>query len=201
MPKAFSDQEKQVIRQQMREKAKRLFEAHGLKKTSVDEITQAVGISKGSFYLFYDSKEELFLDIAEQIESDLRDSILEHTLQPNEDARENVRRILCNFLLTFDAYPLMKMFQGADLDYLMRKLPPERLQAHMNRDKRFFDNFVKKVKREGIALKVSPRVAMNLVLSLFLISLHRNEMGEETYAQVMRILTDLVAGYITEGDA
>jgi AcrR family transcriptional regulator len=48
MPSAFSAQEKEVIRRQMREKSKQLFEAHGLRKTSVDDITQAAGISKGA---------------------------------------------------------------------------------------------------------------------------------------------------------
>jgi len=201
MPKAFSEKEKEVIRQQMREKSKRLFELHGLRKTSVDDITQAVGISKGAFYLFYESKEELFLEIMEQMESELRESVLEYTLQPKENAHQNVRRILGRFLLTYDAYPLLKNFSQSDFDYLVRKLPAERVQAHFNRDNKFFDSFIKKVKREGIALKVSPRVAMNLILSLFLVSLHRHDLGEDAYAETMKILTDLVAGYITEGVA
>ena len=58
MPKAFTDQEKEVLREQLREKGRALFEAHGLRKTSVDEIVRAVGISKGAFYLFYKSKED-----------------------------------------------------------------------------------------------------------------------------------------------
>ncbi len=199
MSKAFSEKEKKVIRQQLRDKSKELFLAHGLKKTSVDEITQAAGISKGAFYLFYESKEELFLEIMEQMETDLREGILQYTLQPQADARQSVRRILENFLLTYDAYPLLKNFSQSDLDYLVRKLPAERLQAHMNRDTRFFENFIKKVKREGIPIKVPPRVAMNLILSLFLVSLHRQDFGDEAYAENMKILTDLVAGYLAEG--
>jgi AcrR family transcriptional regulator len=201
MPKAFSEKEKEVIRQQMGEKSKRLFELHGLRKTSVDEITAAAGISKGAFYLFYESKEELFLEIMEQMESELRESVLEYALQPKENARQNVRRILSSFLLTYDAYPLLKNLGQSDFDYLVRKLPAERLQAHLDRDSKFFDSFIKKVKREGIPLKVPPRVAMNLILSLFLVSLHRHDFGEDVYAETMKILTDLVAGYITEGDA
>lgn len=201
MPKAFSEKEKEVIRQQMREKSKRLFEVHGLRKTSVDDIIQAVGISKGAFYLFYESKEELFLEIMEQMESELRESILEYTLQPKENARQSVRRILSSFLLTYDAYPLLKNFSQSDFDYLVRKLPAERVQAHFNRDNKFFDSFIKKVRREGIVLKVSPRVAINLIWSLFLVSLHRHDLGEDAYVETMKILTDLVAGYLTEGVA
>lgn len=201
MPKAFSEQEKKVIRQQIRDKSKRLFEMYGLRKTSVDDITQAVGISKGAFYLFYESKEELFLELMEQMESELRESILGYTFQPREKAHQHVRQILSRFLLTYEAYPLLKNFSQSDFDYLVRKLPAERAQAHMNRDSKFFDSLIKKVKREGIPLKVPPRVAMNLILSLFLVSLHRHEIGEDTYTETMQILTDLVAGYITEGDA
>ncbi len=201
MPKAFSEKEKEVIRQQLREKSKRLFEQHGLRKTSVDEITAAVGISKGAFYQFYESKEELFLELMEQMETQLRESVLEYALQPKENAHQHMRRILTSFLVSYDAYPLLKNFDESDFDYLQRKLPAERLQAHINRDSKFFDSLIKKVKREGIPLKVPPRVAMNLILSLFLISLHRRDFGEDAYAENMRILTDLVAGYLTEGVA
>jgi len=201
MPKAFSEKEKGVIRQQIREKSKRLFEMHGLRKTSVDDITQAVGISKGAFYLFYESKEELFLELMEQMESELRENILGYTLQPKEKAHQHVRQILTRFLVVYDAFPLLKNFDQSDFDYLLRKLPAERLQAHMHRDSKFFDSLIKKVKREGIAIKVPPRVAMNLILSLFLLSLHRHEIGDDTYTETMQILTDLVAGYITEGAA
>ncbi len=199
MPKAFSEQEKEIIRRQLRDKGKRLFELRGLRKTSVDEITQAAGISKGAFYLFYPSKEDLFIEIMEQIESELRESVLGQTLRPDEDARENLRRILNGFLLTYDTYPLLKTFREADFDYLLRKLPPERLKEHMDRDSRFFEGLLKKVKREGIAVKVPPRVAMNLVYSLLLVSFHRQDFGEAAYADNIRILTDLVAGYITQG--
>jgi AcrR family transcriptional regulator len=199
MPKAFSEKEKEVIRAQMQEKSKRLFELHGLKKTSVDDITQAVGISKGAFYLFYESKEELFLEIMERMESELRESILELTLQPKANARTHVRAILSGFLLTYDAYPLLKSFSQTDFDYLLRKLPAERMQAHMKGDTKFFDSLMKKVKREGIDLKVPPRIALNLIFGLFLISFHRRDLGDEAYAETMKIMTDLVAGYLTEG--
>jgi AcrR family transcriptional regulator len=125
MPKAFSEHEKETIRTQMREKGKKLFEKHGLKKTSVDEVTEAVGISKGAFYLFYGSKEELFLEILEQIEKEIQTSILEFTLMPKADARKNVSAMLKGFLSTWDDYPLLKNFSKSDFDYLARKVPCE----------------------------------------------------------------------------
>ena len=199
MPKAFSEHEKEMIRAQMREKGKKLFERQGLRKTSVDELTETVGISKGAFYLFYESKEELFLEILEELEADLRARIFDFSSQPQEDSHQLLARLLNSALVTWDRYPLLKNFSRADYEYLARKLPPERIQAHANRDNEFVDDFVKRIKREGIPMKASPRLISNLMKSLFFISLHRDELGEHDYLETMTVLTDLVARYLLEG--
>jgi AcrR family transcriptional regulator len=199
MPRAFSEEERQTIRRQLREQGEKLFEAYGLRKTTVEDITKAVGISKGSFYLFYPSKEELLLEILEQIESDLRESILEYAIRPQEKARESVSAILKSFLLTWDASPLLTKLGKSDYDYLSRKLPAERVQAHIDKDKEFIDNFMTKFERDGISVQMPPRVVSNLIKSLFFISIHRYDLGEDDYLECMEILVDLVAGYLTEG--
>lgn len=199
MPKAFSEHEKATIRAQMREKGKKLFEKQGLKKTSVDELTEAVGISKGAFYLFYESKEELFLEILEELEADLRSQIFNLSIHPQEDARQLLAGLLNSALLNWDRYPLLKSFGRAEFEYLARKLPPERIQAHANGDNEFVNDFVKHIKREGIPVKTSPRVITNLMKGLFFVSLHRDDLGEPGYLETMSVLTDLVAAYIVEG--
>ncbi len=196
MPKAFSEQEKDTIRLQMREKGKKLFEKHGLKKTSVDELTEAVGISKGAFYLFYESKEELFLEILEQFENEIQTQILEFTIAPKANAQKNVSEMLKGLLLTWDAYPLLKNFSKTDFDYLVRKVPPERVMQHASNDEAFTTEFIKKIKREGINVKAPPRVVSNLIKSLFFMGLHRDDLGETAYQETISVLIDLVAGYI-----
>src|ERR1044072_784054 len=153
MPKAFSEHEKEIIRAQMQEKGKLLFEKQGLRKTSVDELTEAVGISKGAFYLFYDSKEELFLDILEQLEQEIQTKILEFSIKAKSNTKKNVSDLLKAFLLTRDTYPLLKNFGKAEFEYLMRKVPPEWAMKHANKDEEFIDQFIKKIKQEGIAVK------------------------------------------------
>lgn len=199
MPRAFSPEERETIRRQLREKGGELFEAYGLKKTTVADITQAVGISKGSFYLFYKSKEELLLEILEQIESEGRGRILEYVVQPQENARQSVCAILKSFLLTWDAYPLLRKLDKSDFDYLARRLPAERVQAHIDRDEKFIDNFTDKFERDGITVRVPPRVVANLIKGLFFIGIRRYDLGEDAYLECMEILIELVAGYITEG--
>jgi len=196
MPKAFSEQEKETLRAQFQAKGKKLFEKHGLKKTSVDELTQTVGVSKGAFYLFYESKEELFLEVLEQIEKDIQTSILDFAMKPKTNARQNLSNMLKNFLITWDDYPLLKNFSKSDFDYLVRKIPAERVMKHANSDTEFTNELLKKIKREGIIVTAPPRQITSLIKSLFFIGLHRDDLGREAYEESMDILIDLISGYI-----
>jgi AcrR family transcriptional regulator len=199
MPKAFTDQEKDTIRAQMHEKGKKLFEKQGIRKTSVDELAQAAGISKGAFYLFYNSKEELFMEILEELESDFRSRIFDVSISRKHDTRQRLAKLFKDVLLTWDEYPLLQNFGMAEYEYLARKISPERVQAHARRDEEFVDEFIRRIRRQGIRVKASPRVVSNLMKSLFFVSLHRDELGADAYVESMGILANLIARYITEG--
>jgi AcrR family transcriptional regulator len=196
MPKAFSELEKETLRARFREKGQELFEKHGLKKTSVDELTTAVGVSKGAFYLFFESKEELFLEILEKFEQEIQAKILEFTIKSSANARRNVSDLLKAFLLTRDAYPLLKNFGKPEFEYLLRKVPSEWAMKHANRDEEFINQFIKKIKREGVAVKSSPKIVSNLIKSLFFLGLYLEDLGREAYQETMDVMIDLVAGYI-----
>ncbi len=47
--------------------AARLFRERGIKSVSIDEIVQAVGIAKGTFYLYFRTKDELLAKMAEAV--------------------------------------------------------------------------------------------------------------------------------------
>jgi AcrR family transcriptional regulator len=196
MPRAFSDYEKETLRSQILEKGQKLFEVQGLRKTTVDELTETVGISKGAFYLFYGSKEELYLDILEQIETEIKTRILELAIHPQADAHQNVSNLLKRFLLTMDAYPLLKNLSKSDFDYLVRKLPAERVLQHANSDEAFTNELIKKIECEGIKVAASPRVVDNLIKSIFFIVLHREDFDGEAFEEMMDVLIHLIAGYV-----
>lgn len=63
MGKAFSDEEKELINENIKKEAFELFRKNGIRKTTIGDITKKVGIAQGGFYTFYKNKEELFYDI------------------------------------------------------------------------------------------------------------------------------------------
>lgn len=64
MPIAFTDEEMKQIRSKLITAGIRLSRELGLHKMSIEKLTEAVGIAKGSFYLFFGSKEDFILEIA-----------------------------------------------------------------------------------------------------------------------------------------
>ncbi len=87
MPKWFSEIEKETIRQKLIDQGYRQFSQFGFKKTNVDEIAKAAGISKGAFYRFYESKEMLFMEVIEQVEQKGRVEIMTVIEEPGPSPR------------------------------------------------------------------------------------------------------------------
>jgi TetR/AcrR family transcriptional regulator, transcriptional repressor for nem operon len=58
-------------RAELLEAARALFLAKGVAATSLDDITQRAGVSKGLFYLYFPSKEDLVLALQEQFSGEV----------------------------------------------------------------------------------------------------------------------------------
>lgn len=64
MPNAFTEEESKRIRQELILEGISLSKELGVQRMSVEKLTAAVGIAKGSFYLFFGSKEDFILEVA-----------------------------------------------------------------------------------------------------------------------------------------
>lgn len=63
MPIAFSDEEKMQIRERLLAAAEEIAATSAYKDIKVEALTTIAGISKGAFYKFYESKEQLFFEM------------------------------------------------------------------------------------------------------------------------------------------
>jgi AcrR family transcriptional regulator len=75
-------------RERLLESAKILFSQRGYYATSVEDIVASAGLSKGAFYFYFKSKEELFKSLVEEMHLNIvkrLESFLEREL-PLEDA-------------------------------------------------------------------------------------------------------------------
>lgn len=64
-------------RQMIMDEAKRLFSVHGYHETSLGDILNACGLTKGAFYHHFKTKEELAVEILDQIESEYKRELID----------------------------------------------------------------------------------------------------------------------------
>ena len=61
-----AEAKRQARRAEIVQAAQHLFSRRGYQATSITDVIEATGISRGTFYLYYDSKESLFLDVIDR---------------------------------------------------------------------------------------------------------------------------------------
>ena len=88
---------REARREEILEAAVGLFRRHGYHATSVSEIIEASNISRGTFYLYFDGKEALFLDLIERFIERIV-AVIEvvdpHGPNPRRAIYDNIRRVV-----------------------------------------------------------------------------------------------------------
>jgi AcrR family transcriptional regulator len=195
MPKAFTEQEKEWIQTRLLEQGYNLFAAYGLKKTNVEELAQAAGISKGAFYLFYESKEALFMDVIELAEGRFRQEILAAIDLPGVSPRARLVAILKKAFDLAQSMPILQFITGRDFDLLSRRVSSEKLRQHLASDRLFMEDLIDRCKGVGIPIQVSVEQISGLLYALVLVILHRDDFGQEYLRGALDVLLELIAAY------
>src|SRR5262244_3922872 len=128
MPRAFSERERDVIRRMLLQAGREQFAAYGM-RASVGDLVRAAGISKGAFYLFYESKEALLMDVLEQHEAELQARLLDEALAPGVSPTDSLRELLRRSLTIRQTDPLLRRLGPEEVERLVRRVPPERAAA------------------------------------------------------------------------
>ncbi len=193
MPKGFKEQEKQLIQQALFDRGRQLFCKYGLQKTSIQEITKKAGIASGTFYKFYSSKEELYFDILSEEEKHLKDRLFKVDLSKETQPRQAIKELLLSLLETVETNPLIQqLYLGNNMDALTRKLSKEKLDEHFTEDKDSLVHLIELWKQQGVVITHPPEVITGILRSLFLLTLHKKEIGEDIFPQTMKLHVDLI---------
>src|SRR4029079_16884581 len=78
------EESKDLTRLRLIESAERLFVRKGFDDTSVEEISETAGYSRGAFYSNFDSKEQVFLAVIDRRRPKALDEILQRVSEPVE---------------------------------------------------------------------------------------------------------------------
>ena len=195
MPKGFTEHEKDLIGRRLLEQGYKLFSAYGLRKTNIEEIAQAAGISKGAFYNFYESKEALFMDVIEEAEIRVRQEILAVIDLPGPSPRARLSAVLKKAFAIFETMPILRFVTSSDYDLLFRKFPADKLQEHLASDRAFIEELIARCQEASIPIRAQPEQVVGLLYPLVLTILHKDDWGGIDFSGSLDLNLELVAAF------
>lgn len=180
MAQPFSPQQRDAIREKLKESARKYAVSTGVKKTSLDMLTADAGISKSSFYKFYDSKELLFLEIAADWESQIiaavNESLTKDAAAGLDDKRRSANSVYAAFT-TIHAFGICN-FLCDDLPELARFIPEEDARTHyLSSAQGIFDM----LRRAKIHFSQSDETVLAAIRILYLSIININRIGTDFF--------------------
>ncbi len=187
MPKSYSDQEREYIIQRLKEEAAKCLAQYGVRRTTVDELVKRVGIPKGTFYLFYKSKELLLFEVIqdqhEAINNELADALSKVAVR--DLSADTLSDLIFEFFKKTDEMPILKLLDTDEVELLVRKLPREVVEAHFQDDT---DTIEQMLSMFPIKKNLNVKVVSAAFHAVYCATLHKAEIGEENYDEALRLL-------------
>lgn len=186
MPKKFSDAEKEYIVKRLKEEALNCISSYGIKKTTVDELVKRVNIPKGTFYLFYASKELLLFDAINDLHDEIQNKLI-------MEAARFAEGITCDGLTDFILKVcqqvrntgLLSIILNGEIEYLMRRLPEEIVKEHLAHDDFSMEQLFQILPIKG---DKNIEAFSGAFRGIFLTMIHRREIGEKVFDDALRLM-------------
>ena len=194
MPKCYSDQEREYIKKRLKEEAAACMGQFGIRRTTVDELVTRVNIPKGTFYLFYKSKELLLFDVIQE-QHELVNQKLYQAISEVADqsfSAEKLTDMIFEFYKMTEEMPIFRLMDSQEIELLVRKLPREVVEAHLQDDT---DTIQKMFALLPVKKEVDVKVMSAAFHAIYYATLHKKEIGEEEYDQALRML---IYGVVTQ---
>ncbi|MDO5293691.1 MAG: TetR/AcrR family transcriptional regulator [bacterium] len=186
MPKTYSTKEREEIILKLRSAANDSLMKYGVKKTTVDLLVNTVGIPKGTFYLFYPNKEQLFFEVIMEIHNKIEAEFMER-LQKTEQSTtlDEYLDIIMEAVTTAMNTCIMRMMMDSEVILLMNKLPEKLLEEHTKQDNDMVVMLLNYLKPKQ---HVDVDVLSGAFRAVFLTLPYQRGIGESTYMASFRML-------------
>lgn len=160
--KVFTEQDKQSIKEKLRGACKGCWLSQGYKETGISELCAKAEISTGAFYNLYSSKEDLFCETLEEVQTEVnRQFIGSISSNPTKLGFLNALNLLYG---EYESKPILYDVKTPDFLSFYNKLPLEkRKQLEMDNG-----NFFRQaIKTSNLILKIEEQTAFSVFSILF----------------------------------
>ncbi|MCB8883326.1 TetR family transcriptional regulator [Acidisoma cellulosilytica] len=128
--RAYDIAAKEQRRQTILETAATLFETMGGGLPSVAQIAEAAGLGKGTIYIYYRTKEEIFAALLLESWTPVLALLNQEMVRPNQTLAQRVEGFVTRFVRYVDAHPALLRLDGLSKEVLERNMTRDALIAH-----------------------------------------------------------------------
>lgn len=140
-------------RRKLLEAAEHVFAEHGYTEASVSRITDRAGVGQGTFYLYFDSKLELFEELVEDLNHRVRQAMSEGAAGATTRLEAERAGFAAFFRFTAEHPALYRVVREAEF------VSPESLRLHYTRIVEGYIDGLRQAQLDGDIGDVDPTVA------------------------------------------
>lgn len=172
---------------------KELFEAKGFKDAKVSEITDMANIATGSFYNYFSSKDELFMEIFLEENLKLKKKIMEQ-VNVNDDPMKVMKTLMFLNDKGMRENPILKEWYNKDVfSKIEQKYREDNNLDQMNFLYEHFTKVIKQWQSEGkIRSDIEVEMIMAIFTALIMIETHKEEIGIQYFPKLLEYLANFV---------
>lgn len=181
------------IEKRLLDEATKLFTKQGYKKTKVSQITSEANLGTGTFYNYFESKDDIFLEIYLMKHDKMKKKMTE-LIKEDKEAIEIIEDILRNFLRTMKDDPILRMFLNKETHHKYR-------QGYDSKRKKekfeyAYELFLPYFKRWQETNQINPTIDLRILLasfdSVFYVELYKDDIGQEYFPEVIDFLIESI---------
>ena len=184
MALAFTENEREEIESNLIQIAQDTLKTTSWKKIKVEDLARSANISKGAFYHFYSSKEELFYEVMCKTHDEIYGKAMKCLYKKNMTPNEKITQAIMQSIEALQASGLWD-FWANDASSILSKIDSSRLIEQKKRQEKVFRLFFETCG----TLKVSEELAIHALQSLIQTSSFYL-MYTKDYKKILKMMAD-----------
>lgn len=154
---------KKELKEEIFRRAISLFSRRGYENVTVEDITTACGIAKGTFYNYFNRKEQILLYLGQTQLEILKEGLVRHS--GVKDIRERLKLIFMDLMARIDKDP--GLVRGAIIEIMKSSAPEEELKLEEEAHRSLVPLFEEAIRDGQVSAQWSPDHLSSVAVGMY----------------------------------
>lgn len=188
MSRGFSQQEKENLRESLIAEFVEELNYRKITSINIDDLVKKVGIAKGSFYLFFSSKDELFAEVINKLQDEIIEKSISIAKENELSDKDRLKKLILYLVDTIYQYPWVKQLSNIEYTRVIRRLPSETKEQLRQKD---ITDLTRILRILNLKSDYSFSKIMTMFQIIFSSALNKKDYGDQ-YDEAVKTMIDIL---------